>query len=66
MECYRPDVVEAEELTTEVVAPEVELVETEEVFTAPPETISSPVKRRSKVSKNSYISSWGLLIIASL
>ena len=50
MECYRPDVVEAEELTTEVIAPEVELVETEEVFTAPPETLSSPVKRRSKVS----------------
>ena len=53
MECYRPDLSVAEDdLPTEVIAPEVELVEAEELFTAPTETKiapSSPVKRKSKV-----------------
>ena len=53
MECYRPDLsVADDDLPTEVIAPEVELVEAEELFTAPTETKiapSSPVKRKSKV-----------------
>ena len=53
MECYRPDLsVADDDLPTEVIAPEVELVEAGELFTAPTETKiapSSPMKRKSKV-----------------
>ena len=52
MECHHPDLSEADDdLSTEVIAPEVELVEAEEVFTAPEANIIplSPTKRKSKV-----------------